>query len=221
MRLIKPYLRERAVAYAERWAFSRNPLFYDYTGIGGNCTNFVSQCLYAGSCEMNFTPVYGWYYLSPSERTAAWTGVEYLYNFLIGNRGVGPFGTEVSAGLLSLGDVIQLAREDGTYYHTLLVTGFDTDGNYLVAAQSDDAFDRPLDTYTYATARFIHIDGVGVEWTPPPDCYESLLQGNFIEAAERAPDTITQPEAEPPAEPEGEGAGGASDTPPSMQEEMP
>ena len=59
------YNRERARAYAERWAFDRNPLFADYTGIGGNCTNFVSQCVYAGSCRMNFTPVFGWYYIDP------------------------------------------------------------------------------------------------------------------------------------------------------------
>ena len=213
MRLIKPYLRERALSYAKEWAFSRNPLFYDYTGIGGNCTNFVSQCLYAGSCEMNFTPVYGWYYLSQEERTAAWTGVEYLFNFLIGNQGVGPFGREVSDGELLVGDVIQLAREDGVFYHTLLVSGFAGD-TYLVAAQSDDAFDRPLDSYNYASARYIHIDGVGVEWTPPPDCYQSLFDGVRIEAADRFPQTedpsLTpdEPTPTPPEEPpleEGEG----------------
>ena len=201
MRLIKPYLRDRALSYAKKWAFSRNPLFYDYTGIGGNCTNFVSQCLYAGSCEMNFTPVYGWYYLSAEERTAAWTGGEYLFNFLIGNRGIGPFGREVTAGELSVGDVIQLAREDGVFYHTLLVSGFEGD-TYLVAAQSDDAFDRPLNTYNYASARYIHIDGVGVEWTPPPDCYDLLFEGVRIEAADRFPSDGTPPEESMPTPPE-------------------
>ena len=218
MRLVKPYLRERALAYAEKWAFSRNPLFYDYTGIGGNCTNFVSQCLYAGSCEMNFTPVYGWYYLSPERRTAAWTGVEFLYNFLTGNRGVGPFGREVTDGELSVGDVIQLAREDGVYYHTLLVSGFGED-TYLVAAQSDDAFDRPLNTYNYAQARYIHIDGVGVEWTPPPDCYRALLDGTKIEAEARfEPSAPPTPPEEIPPEEGGEGElPAANDAPTSRQ----
>ena len=45
MIVTKPYNRARAVEYAQRWALSRNPLFYDFTGGGGNCTNFVSQCL--------------------------------------------------------------------------------------------------------------------------------------------------------------------------------
>ena len=43
------YNRRAAVAYAHRWAFRRNPVFYDYEGLGGDCTNFASQCLYAGN----------------------------------------------------------------------------------------------------------------------------------------------------------------------------
>ena len=35
------------VNYARKWAFSRNPAYYDFENIGGDCTNFVSQCLYA------------------------------------------------------------------------------------------------------------------------------------------------------------------------------
>ena len=54
------YDRDRALTYAREWAMSRNPLFIDYTGFGGDCTNFVSQCLVAGSCRRNFTPVFGW-----------------------------------------------------------------------------------------------------------------------------------------------------------------
>ena len=43
-----PYDRRAAVAYAHQWAYGRNPDFYDYEEIGGDCTNFASQCLYAG-----------------------------------------------------------------------------------------------------------------------------------------------------------------------------
>ena len=71
MFVVRPYRRERAVQYAERWATMRNPVFYDFTEIGGNCTNFVSQALYAGSCMMNYTPIFGWYYITPNERTAS------------------------------------------------------------------------------------------------------------------------------------------------------
>ena len=178
MLITKPYQRERAVEYATKWAFDRNPLFADYTGIGGNCTNFVSQAVYAGSCTMNFTPVYGWYYLSDRERTASWTGVEFFYNFIVGNRGVGPYGREVEIDQLLVGDVIQLGREVDGYYHTLLVVGFEK-GETLVAAQSDDAFGRSLGSYSYDFARYLHIEGVR-QLVPSGDCFESVLSGTAI-----------------------------------------
>ena len=37
------YDRRAAVLYAHRWAYGRNPAFYDYEGLGGDCTNFASQ----------------------------------------------------------------------------------------------------------------------------------------------------------------------------------
>lgn len=95
MKLIEfPYNRELAVAYAHRWAYGRNPEYFDFQGIGGDCTNFASQCIYAGAGVMNYTPVYGWYYITANDRTASWTGVQYLYNFLTGNLNAGPFGTD-------------------------------------------------------------------------------------------------------------------------------
>ncbi len=175
----KEYNRSRAVEYAEKWALSRNPLFLDYTGNGGNCTNFVSQCLYAGSCMMNTTPIFGWYYYAADDRTASWTGVVYLYNFLTDNKGPGPYAREVMPDALMLGDVIQLGREGIGYYHTLIVTGF-SGNSYLVSAQSDDAKDRPLDTYNYDYARYLHIEGVRLEVPGIPDCFPSLLAGDAL-----------------------------------------
>ena len=105
------YERESAVEYALQWAYSRNPMYYDFSGLGGDCTNFASQCIYAGSKQMNFTPVFGWYYISASNRTASWAGVEYLYNFLVGNVSLGPFGEEVGRAALQIGDIVhQIGR---------------------------------------------------------------------------------------------------------------
>ena len=55
------YDREAAVAYARRFALSRNPAYYDFSDLGGDCTNFASQCIYAGAGIMNYTPTFGWY----------------------------------------------------------------------------------------------------------------------------------------------------------------
>ena len=74
------YDRRRAAAYAKRWAFARNPAYYDFSLLGGDCTNFVSQCVYAGCGVMNHTPVTGWFYRNANDRTASRTGVEFFYN---------------------------------------------------------------------------------------------------------------------------------------------
>ncbi len=179
MLVTKEYLRERAVEYARKYAFGQNPLFGNFRGIGGNCTNFVSQCIYAASCQMNFKPTFGWYYISLDDRAPSWTGVEYFYNFMTENRDVGPFGRESSSSEVEIGDVIQLAKNDGGFYHTLIIVGFEGNDT-LVAAQTDDAFGRPLSSYTYDYLRYIKILGVRVDAALPEDCYESVLSGTAL-----------------------------------------
>ena len=177
MLVVKPYNRENAVAYARKYAFSQNSLFANFAGIGGNCTNFVSQCIYAGSCEMNYKPTFGWYYISLDERSPSWSGVEYFYNFIIENTDVGPFGRVATSDELENGDVIQLGRNEEGFYHTLLVVGFDGE-DILVAAQTDNAYARPLSTYTYDFARYIKILGVRLESPDTTDaCFERVMAG--------------------------------------------
>lgn len=154
------YNRAAALDYARKWAFSRNPEYYNFDNLGGDCTNFASQCIYAGAGQMNYTPDVGWYYISLTNRAAAWTGVTFLYNFLTKNEGLGPFATETDASDIRIGDIIQLGREDGSFYHSLIVTSIFPE--ILVAAHTNDAFNRPLSSYTYYTARYLHIEGVKI-----------------------------------------------------------
>ena len=67
------YQREAVLEYAKRWAKGRNPRYLDFEHMGGDCTNFASQCIYAGSGVMNYTPTMGWYYSSGSNRSPSWT----------------------------------------------------------------------------------------------------------------------------------------------------
>ena len=163
MRFFSDYDRAAAVAYAHRWAYGRNPLFYDYETLGGDCTNFASQCIYAGSGVMNFTPTFGWYYIDANQKAPAWTGVEYLWNFLT-RKGisVGPVGRPCELQELRPGDLIQLRLKEEGWQHSPIVVsvGFPaTPENVLVAAHSYDADNRPLATYEYKSARFLHITG--------------------------------------------------------------
>ena len=153
-----PYDRDAAVAYARRWALSRNPLYYDFEDIGGDCTNFASQCLFAGAGVMNFTPVTGWYYVSANDRTASWTGVEYLFDFLTHNEGPGPRASVVPKSAAQPGDIVQLGGPEGRFYHSPVIVAVSP--SILMCAHTYDALDRPLDTYVFARARFLHLEGV-------------------------------------------------------------
>ncbi len=155
---IFPYNRAAAVNYARRWAKKRNPAYYNFEGIGGDCTNFVSQCIYAGCGVMNYTPTFGWYYITANNRTPSWTGVEFFYDFFASNKGAGPFAEETDINGLEIGDVIQLGRVDGIFYHTLIVTRINR-GNIYIASHSTDSYNRPLESYRYGRKRCLHILG--------------------------------------------------------------
>ena len=153
------YRRDEVLQYAKQWAMGRNPRYLDFEHYGGDCTNFASQCIYAGSKVMNYTPVTGWYYNSSSDRTASWTGVTYLYNFLVGNRSVGPYAVVTDETGVQPGDIVQLGRKEKGFYHSPVIVAV-RGGRIYVAAHSFDAYMRPLDTYIYEKARFLHIQGV-------------------------------------------------------------
>lgn len=157
------YDRRAAVRYAHRWAFGRNPAYYDYEGVGGDCTNFASQCLYAGIGIMDDTPDLGWYYVDANNKAPAWTGVEFFYRYLT-NRSLrpGPYGVETGLELLLPGDFIQLSPLGERFTHTAVVVqvGLEpTPRNTLVAAHSYDVDRKPLSAYRYQSARFLHILG--------------------------------------------------------------
>ena len=160
-----PYDRRAAVEYARRWAYGRNPDYFNYDRIGGDCTNFASQALYAGSKVMNFTPTFGWYYIDANQKSPSWTGVPYFYDFMTRNQmSEGPYGVDVPAELVLPGDFAQLRFEGADRFgHTPVIVEVGnppTLQNILVAAHSDDADRRPLATYRFRAIRFIHIQGV-------------------------------------------------------------
>lgn len=156
---MRNYVRSAAVRYAVRWALDRNPMYYDYGNIGGDCTNFASQCLYAGSGIMDYTQDLGWYYIDANLKAPAWTGVEFLYQYLTrSNLTPGPRAEISDAGSILPGDVIQLSFDGVVFSHTLIVLRVYP--TILVAAHSEDSLFRPLDSYDYQIARYLHISDV-------------------------------------------------------------
>lgn len=162
--ITKPYNRNEAVKYAVTWALRRNPRFYDYSTLGGDCTNFASQVIFSGAPIMNYTPVYGWYYINGNEKSPSWTGVDFLHQFLIHNQNQGPFAEEVNLAQVQPGDIIQIWFGNQPHYnHSLVVTQMNlpnTPENIAVSVHTPDFLNRKLSTYQWVGIRCIHILGV-------------------------------------------------------------
>ena len=97
------------------------------------------------------------------DRSASWTGVQFLHKFLTTNKGPGPFGREVDISEIVPGDIVQFGDEVQGYHHSLLVLETAPNPTYdqiLVATHSYDAIYRPLSSYDFTKVRFIHIEGV-------------------------------------------------------------
>ena len=156
------YNRQKAIEYAHRWAYDRNPRYANFDNMGGDCTNFISQCLYAGGCAMNFTPTFGWYFQSLRSRSPSWSGVEFLHTFLTTNRGPGPYGHDAAFEELEPGDLIQISFDGVHYGHCVLIVDV---GPHLlpsdlrIAAHTFNSDNRAITTYICDHWRYLHIDG--------------------------------------------------------------
>ncbi|MCI8273310.1 MAG: amidase [Clostridia bacterium] len=153
------YNREKVYEYAKKWAYLRNPHYYNYDAIGGDCTNFASQCIFSGYNQMNYNKDNGWYYINANNKSPSWTGVEFLHKFLIHNKGDGPYGEETTIENLETGDVIQLSFDGSKFSHSLVViqNSIDLD-NTLVAAHTFDTFGKKVSDYSFINYRCIHIE---------------------------------------------------------------
>lgn len=160
---IEEYQREKAVKYAKQWAYSRNPKYYNYDKIGGDCTNYISQCIFAGADIMNYQKSIGWYYINANQKSPSWTGVEFLYKFLTTNKSVGPFGREVSRKDIEIGDIAQLSFDGKKFEHTLMIVNKiekDNINQVYITSHTYDNFNKPITDYVYKKIRWIHIDKV-------------------------------------------------------------
>ena len=157
------YDRNKVIEYAQKWAFSRNPQYYNFDAVGGDCTSFASQCIYAGSKTMNYTKDLGWYYINGNNKSPSWSGVEFLYKFLIGNKAVGPYGKEITKEKIEIGDIAQLSFDGQKYEHTLVIVKIDntfTLSGIKISSHTFDTFGKTISEYNFEKIRFIHIEAV-------------------------------------------------------------
>lgn len=136
-----PYRRDLAAAYADRWWNEPNPAYENFEV---NCTNYVSQCIFAGHAPMNYTGERnsGWWYKGRSGGQELWSYSWAVSNalriYLASPRSSGLRAVQVdSPAELQLGDVICYDWDgNGRYQHSTIVTAFDRTGMPLVNANT-------------------------------------------------------------------------------------
>lgn len=127
------YNAKLACEYAQKHALNYNTKYKSFDNSGGDCTNFVSQCLHAGHIPITNS----WRPYSTS-----WIRVIELYNYLIKND----IGVDItSKHPYKEGDIIQFyANNKGYFSHSGVITKALGYGEYLYCCHSYDKLNFPL-----------------------------------------------------------------------------
>lgn len=120
------YSPDKAVAYADKWATSRNPQYKQYPGV--DCCNFVSQCLYAGGMPKNST----WYPASYDWINCSGA----ISNF----KKYGKFMSANDSNVLKGNPVYYDWNSNGVYDHTAICVGRNSAGTPIIDAHTGDHY---------------------------------------------------------------------------------
>ena len=149
-------------SYQNNWALSRNPAWQDYSPPygGGDCQNYVSQIIKAGGAPFDDSGSHKWYWYSDSQRTASWTGVNSMQNYIRYNSGLGPNGIfGPSASSLLTGDMVHIDWDnDGSYNHAVAI--YNPGSSPTISGHTEDCINKKLSDYPGAK-QYIHFTHYG------------------------------------------------------------
>ncbi|WP_315114770.1 amidase domain-containing protein [uncultured Clostridium sp.] len=166
----KKYNRKKAVEYADKYSgasleegtdYKYNKKYKDFNGIGGDCTNYVSQVLgdkEAGELKSDGTWYCAYNKFGGSEGSKAWVNADAFKNYLIySGKGAlikkGTFEKLIvpdekfpcgAVGKLEPGDLVCYALGNDID-HFAVVTAFDSHGYPLINSHTTDRYHVPWD----------------------------------------------------------------------------
>lgn len=142
------YDRRAVKQYADTWWDYPNP---EYIHFKVDCTNYVSQCLFAGGVPMDYTNsrAKGWWYRRNSGDDSwsySWSVSHSLHWYLSRSDSVFRAERVDDPGLLDIGDVIVYDWDgNGHFQHSTIVAARDARGMPLVNAHTSNSKHRYWD----------------------------------------------------------------------------
>lgn len=142
------YSYSDAVSYANKYYKNYNSNYPDWNSAGGDCANFISQCLYAGGKSMKGTPgtkeaaenFANWFSkgtsLNVKNVSSTWRGADAFRNYWQTNATSYKKFTSVDSKSFAYGykgDAVSLLNSNGRAYHTMIIVGYSSPDFTLAA----------------------------------------------------------------------------------------
>ena len=143
------YNVSNAIAYADKYCINYNTSYNSYKGRGGDCANFVSQCLYAGGFKQDSV----WY-----KHSVAWINVmKQIAHF----KAYGTFLNASNSNLLKGNPIYFDWNGDSTYDHATICVGRNNSGIAILDSHTKDLYHATWTNWSFKKAATIQLRGSG------------------------------------------------------------
>lgn len=139
------YNVSKAIAYADKYCINYNSSYNSYKGRGGDCANFVSQCLYAGGFKQDSV----WY-----RHSVAWINVmKQIAHF----KQYGKFLNATNGNLLKGNPIYFDWNGDGVYDHATICVGRNNSGTAILDSHTRDLYHATWTNWSFKRAGTIQL----------------------------------------------------------------
>ena len=137
----------KAIAYADKYCINYNSSYNSYKGRGGDCANFVSQCLYNGGFPQDSV----WY-----KHSVAWINVmKQIAHF----KQYGTFMNATNGNILKGNPIYFDWKGDSTYAHATICVGRNNSGTAILDSHTKDLYHATWTNWSFKKAATIQLRG--------------------------------------------------------------
>ena len=119
-----------------------NPEYYNFNSVGGDCANYVSQCLYAGGLPQTAGAHSGydcWYFDTENNRADTWTRATILRRWLAGHYGR-IVDNPTDSDILTGSPVFYSKSGGAVWNHATICVGVNSAGTPIVNSHNNDRY---------------------------------------------------------------------------------